>query len=65
MDLNSLLFHHQIALIRAKGPVRPSNAAGSPCELVRHYGKRIIKLRGEMGVTQYAAGHDCAGSIAA
>lgn len=52
MDLNQLLYHHQLALIRH---------SAHPCELpspsrfdlVTHYERRIDRLRHEMGVPSY------------
>ncbi len=51
MDLNELLRQHQIALI---------NAGNDPCvgpdhglRMVRHYARRIARLRTELGVRQY------------
>lgn len=51
MDLNELLRQHQIALINAGN----SNFGGKDhgfC-LVRHYARRIRKMRNELGVRQY------------
>jgi len=56
MDLNQLLFHHQVALIRsgAPGTARSGPVPASPhFDLVAHYGKRIGRLRREMGVPRY------------
>lgn len=57
MDLNQLLFHHQIALIKYSScgiedssDVEPN---GSRFDLVTHYARRIARLREEMGVTVY------------
>lgn len=48
MDLNQLLYHHQIALIRA-------NETTPACSgLVDHYARKIRDLRGEMGLTPFA-----------
>lgn len=52
MDLNQLLFHHQIALMRdasESGVVQ----FGSRFDMASHYRRRIIRLRREMGVARY------------
>ena len=54
MDLNQLLFHHQVALIRSDA----SNAGaplGSRFDMVSHYEKRIARLRQDMGTSHYPA----------
>lgn len=57
MDLNQLLFHHQIALIKYSSiGIEDSShldPSGSHFDLVAHYAKRITRLREEMGVTVY------------
>ncbi|BEV01056.1 hypothetical protein [Novosphingobium olei] len=51
MDLNHLLFQHQVAVLRASG----SNEAGcgSRFDLVRHYQVRIDRLRHHLGASAY------------
>ncbi len=49
MDLNQLLFHHQLALIQSAHIV-DGTQQGSHFDLVGYYRKRIIRLRREMGV---------------
>lgn len=52
MDLNTLLFNHQVALIRAD---EVSRAGGEPCgAAIADLAGRINALRGQLGVTQYA-----------
>lgn len=53
MDLNRLLYHHQVSLMNA-GPVASSEGPGAS-GLVRHYQTRIDRLRDEMGVLRYPA----------
>ncbi|WP_394658532.1 hypothetical protein [uncultured Novosphingobium sp.] len=50
MDLNQLLFQHQVAVMRT-----PDRAAfgASIFDLVGHYERRIARLRRSMGVAQY------------
>lgn len=50
MDLNQLLFHHQIALIRYAAHHKSDHKHGSRFDLVRHYETRIARLRHDMGV---------------
>lgn len=50
MDLNALLFQHQVALMR--GPPQ-APAPGSRFDLVGHYGRRLEQLRQGLGVCQY------------
>ena len=51
MDLNEILYHHQIALIRAaEAPVRRARDA---FDLVRHYEARLARHRLELGVAAY------------
>lgn len=52
MDLNQLLFHHQIALIR-EDLRKPSASSGSRFDLAAYYERRIHRLRREMGAAQY------------
>lgn len=54
MDLNQLLFHHQVALIRDSAPAAEVPAP-SRFNLVMHYARRIGRLRREMGVALYPA----------
>jgi hypothetical protein len=52
LDLNSLLFSHQVALIRAD---ELSRAGGTPCATaIADLAGRINSLRAQLGVTQYA-----------
>lgn len=51
MDLNQLLFHHQVALIRSEGP-DSAVLRGSRFDLVSHYERRIARLRHDIGVKQ-------------
>lgn len=53
MDLNQLLFHHQIALIRYAARDQDDRERGSRFDLVRHYEIRIARLRNDMGVQSY------------
>jgi hypothetical protein len=54
MDLNQLLFHHQVALMQSDdADVR--TPLGSRFDMILHYERRIAKLRREMGTTQYPA----------
>lgn len=56
MDLNQLLFHHQVALIRkSRGAVAAMAPASSRFDLVQHYEHRIGRLRRKMGVIAYPA----------
>lgn len=51
MDLNELLYHHQVALIRAvEVSARCTHAA---FDLVRHYEGRLARHREELGVAAY------------
>lgn len=51
MDLNELLYHHQVALIRAaEVSARRAHAA---FDLVRHYEARLARHRQELGVAAY------------
>lgn len=51
MDLNELLYHHQVALIRAtEVSTRRAHAAS---DLVRHYEARLAHHRVELGVAAY------------
>jgi hypothetical protein len=53
LDLNSLLFNHQVALIRAD---EVSRAGGTPCATaIADLAGRISLLRGQPGVTQFAS----------
>lgn len=52
MDLNALLFHHQVALISATQQTDDCEASDG-IELARDYAHRIARLRREMGVSQY------------
>jgi len=52
LDLNQLLYHHQIALMRKSDDEAPQHC-GSRFDLVSHYERRISKLRQELGTTQY------------
>lgn len=51
MDMNELLRQHQIALINEAR--RNSEAATSRSWIVRHYERRIKKMRVDLGVAQY------------
>ncbi|WP_156495559.1 hypothetical protein [Croceicoccus estronivorus] len=52
MDLNELLFQHQVALINAN---ESHQVAFKECHFasVRYYAERIRQRRGELGVSQY------------
>ena len=54
MDLNQLLFHHQVALIRETARIANVPAC-SRFDMVVHYARRIGRLRHEMGVPHYPA----------
>lgn len=51
MDLNHLLFQHQVAVMDAQ--TRQDHRAGSRYDLVRHYETRIARLRQKLGVAAY------------
>lgn len=51
MDLNQLLYHHQVALIHKTSP-RPV-WAGSRFSMVSYYERRISRMRRDLGVTPY------------
>lgn len=53
MDLNQLLYHHQLALIDYAARDTIDDRHGSRFDLVRHYEKRIARLRHDMGVVPY------------
>lgn len=53
MDLNQLLFHHQIALIQYAVHDKDVHSRRSRFDLVRHYETRIARLRNDMGVAAY------------
>ncbi|EJU14866.1 hypothetical protein QUC32_11715 [Novosphingobium resinovorum] len=53
MDLNQLLYHHQIALMEFASRSKGSRDAGARFDLVRHYETRIARLRQDMGVSAY------------
>lgn len=53
MDLNQLLFEHQVALMRCTANSDTLKRQASFCERVRHYETRILNLRKEMGVAAY------------
>ena len=53
MDLNQLLFHHQLALIQLDTPDVQAGKRQRQFDLVRHYEKRITRLREVMGVSRY------------
>ncbi|WP_225008191.1 hypothetical protein [Novosphingobium percolationis] len=56
MDLNHLLFQHQVAVLRASTP-RVGNAPArfdrARFDLVRHYKSRIDRLRRNLGASAY------------
>jgi hypothetical protein len=60
MDLNQLLFQHQVALmnlakacdLRSSGDAFDTSSA-SRFDLVRHYERRIARLRTDLGVAEY------------
>ncbi|MGE4304551.1 MAG: hypothetical protein AB7E24_11040 [Novosphingobium sp.] len=54
MDLNQLLFQHQLAIIR-HGTFDGGDERRSHFDLVRYYERRIARLRHEMGVSCYPA----------
>lgn len=51
MDLNHLLFQHQVAVLRATAPRHGEGPARF--DLVRHYKSRIDRLRRNLGATAY------------
>jgi hypothetical protein len=51
VDLNHLLFQHQVAVMDARAP--RDRCAGSRYDLVRHYETRIARLRQKLGVAAY------------
>jgi len=51
MDLNELLYHHQVALLQ--GQVPACEAAGSSFDLAGHYRRRIDAMRRMLGVAEY------------
>lgn len=53
MDLNQLLFDHQIALIRYAARSGKAGECGSQYNLVRHCEARIARLRHDLGVPSY------------
>lgn len=53
MDLNQLLYHHQIALIQFGTRNKGNRDAGSRFDLVQHYETRIARLRQDIGVSAY------------
>ena len=52
MDLNQLLFQHQIALINAS-EASPGHGRESCFDMAGHYARRIGRLRAEMGAAEY------------
>lgn len=44
MDLNQLLYHHQVALIREGTSALPASG------LIEHYARKVRELRLEMGL---------------
>ncbi len=53
MDLNQLLYHHQMALIEYAARGDDDRQRGSRFDMVRHYETRIARLRHDMGVPSY------------
>jgi hypothetical protein len=53
MDLNHLLYQHQLAVMRSD--VRRDIPNSGNCGLVRHYQTRIDRFRSLMGVSSYPA----------
>jgi hypothetical protein len=51
MDLNELLFHHQIALI---GEAEDQSAGRERLNLVAHYAGRLQELQSRLGVSHFA-----------
>ncbi|QCI94348.1 hypothetical protein [Novosphingobium sp. EMRT-2] len=51
MDLNHLLYHHQLSIMRAAS--LPAVARADAFRLVKHYQTRIDRLRDKMGVSSY------------
>lgn len=54
MDLNQLLFQHQVALMRSEASFGRV-PLGSRFDMVSHYERRIARLRRDMGVKQFPA----------
>ena len=52
LDLNQLLYRHQVALIQAPAPA--AAAAHTTCsDLAHHYARKIRQARENLGVAQY------------
>lgn len=51
MDLNELLFHHQVALIH--GAETPQRSAGGDHDLARPFESMLLRLRDELGAAAY------------
>lgn len=54
MDLNQLLFQHQVALMNAQHPSSCQGETGH-FDLARHYAKKIRLTREALGVVHYRA----------
>ena len=55
MDLNHLLYHHQLCLIQAESPSVASRPGA--LKLAVHYQTRIDRLRRELGISRYPDWH--------
>lgn len=55
MDLNQLLYHHQIALIHASKHGAADDGS-SHFDMVKYYAKRIRAYRNKRGLSEYAGG---------
>lgn len=53
MDLNHLLYHHQLSVLNAE--TRNGVAGTRASHLAEHYHKRIERLRQQMGVSSWPA----------
>lgn len=53
MDLNHLLYHHQLSVLRAETSDGVASTRAS--HLAEHYRKRIERLRVRMGVSPWPA----------
>jgi transposase-like protein len=51
MDLNHLLYHHQLSIMQAAS--LPAVSRAGAYRLVKHYQTRIDRLRHQMGVSSY------------
>lgn len=57
MDLNQLLFEHQVALIRARGSL-PGASRNAYSKIAAHYARRLRAYRRSRQVQQYGDYHN-------